>query len=170
MVLKLFSMMFTLGHSHSHSHNDPPSRAAPEDTSSVESSLTTQNSNEKTMLFNRKYSESRSYKSNQSINVSKHELSQTATRRKEVEDLNVRAALIHVIGDLVQSVGVFIASLLIYFKVNLSILIQIYLCEFFIRFRLIVHGNMIGIKKFRVMCRNRTSMVIDHCRFVPLAH
>jgi len=30
--------------------------------------------------------------------------------------LNVRAAFVHVIGDLVQSVGVFIAALFIYFK------------------------------------------------------
>eukprot|EP00794_Sanderia_malayensis_P012305 gene12305-13574_t len=32
------------------------------------------------------------------------------------KDINVRAAAIHVIGDLVQSVGVFVAALLIYFK------------------------------------------------------
>ena len=34
------------------------------------------------------------------------------------KDLNVRAAFIHVLGDLVQSVGVFLAALMIYFKVK----------------------------------------------------
>ena len=33
-------------------------------------------------------------------------------------NLNVRAAFIHVIGDLLQSIGVFIAALTIYFKVS----------------------------------------------------
>jgi len=37
-------------------------------------------------------------------------------RKKLKKDLNVRAAFIHVLGDLVQSVGVFLAALLIYFK------------------------------------------------------
>ena len=39
-------------------------------------------------------------------------------KSKMSKDLNVRAAIIHVLGDLVQSVGVFIAALLIYFKVG----------------------------------------------------
>lgn len=33
-------------------------------------------------------------------------------------NINVRAALIHVLGDIVQSIGVFIAALIIKFKVN----------------------------------------------------
>jgi len=33
-------------------------------------------------------------------------------------NINVKAAFIHVIGDLIQSVGVFIAALIIYFKVS----------------------------------------------------
>ena len=33
------------------------------------------------------------------------------------ENINVRAAFIHVIGDLLQSIGVLIAALLVYFKV-----------------------------------------------------
>lgn len=32
-------------------------------------------------------------------------------------NINVRAAFIHVLGDFIQSVGVFIAALIIYFKV-----------------------------------------------------
>ena len=37
------------------------------------------------------------------------------------ENVNVRAAFIHIVGDLLQSVGVFIAALLIWFKVSTSI-------------------------------------------------
>ena len=33
--------------------------------------------------------------------------------------MNVRAAFIHVLGDFLQSVGVFLAALLIWFKVGL---------------------------------------------------
>lgn len=40
------------------------------------------------------------------------------SKSKIRKDLNVRAAFIHVLGDLVQSVGVFLAALMIYFKVN----------------------------------------------------
>lgn len=35
---------------------------------------------------------------------------------KEAQNLNVRAAYIHVLGDMVQSIGVFLAALVIYFK------------------------------------------------------
>ena len=34
------------------------------------------------------------------------------------ENINVRAAFIHVIGDLVQSIGVFVAALIIYIRVS----------------------------------------------------
>ena len=34
----------------------------------------------------------------------------------EHQNVNVRAALIHVIGDIIQSIGVIIAALIIYFK------------------------------------------------------
>lgn len=34
------------------------------------------------------------------------------------ENINVRAAFIHVLGDFLQSFGVFIAALVIYFKVK----------------------------------------------------
>lgn len=34
------------------------------------------------------------------------------------KNINVRAAFIHVLGDFIQSVGVFIAALIIYFKVS----------------------------------------------------
>ena len=37
-------------------------------------------------------------------------------------NINVRAAFIHVIGDFIQSVGVFTAALLIFFKVEIKVL------------------------------------------------
>ncbi|XP_032669902.1 zinc transporter 2-like isoform X2 [Odontomachus brunneus] len=40
---------------------------------------------------------------------------------KEQRNINVRAAFIHVLGDFIQSIGVFIAALVIYFKPSWSI-------------------------------------------------
>ncbi len=42
---------------------------------------------------------------------------QVVKRKKQTKNLNVRAAIIHVIGDFVQSVGVLCAAVLIHFKV-----------------------------------------------------
>lgn len=39
----------------------------------------------------------------------------------EAENINVRAAYIHVIGDFIQSFGVFVAAILIYYKPEWSI-------------------------------------------------
>ena len=44
----------------------------------------------------------------------------TSTVEHEKENINVRAAFIHVIGDLLQSVGVMIAAFVIYFRVSLN--------------------------------------------------
>ena len=41
-------------------------------------------------------------------------------KKKSVENINVRAAFIHVIGDLIQSIGVVIAGYIIWFKVGLA--------------------------------------------------
>ncbi|VDL43218.1 unnamed protein product [Hymenolepis diminuta] len=46
----------------------------------------------------------------------KEEKEQPPAVEQEKENINVRAAFIHVIGDLLQSVGVMIAALVIYFK------------------------------------------------------
>jgi solute carrier family 30 (zinc transporter), member 2 len=43
----------------------------------------------------------------------------------EAANINLRAAAIHVIGDFIQSIGVLIASLIIYFKVKRTILLRI---------------------------------------------
>lgn len=40
------------------------------------------------------------------------------SKSKIRKDLNVRAAFIHVLEDLVENVGIFLAALMIYFKVN----------------------------------------------------
>jgi Co/Zn/Cd efflux system component len=44
----------------------------------------------------------------------------TDERRHEKTNVNVnvRAAIIHAIGDLIQSIGVFAAAMIIYFKVS----------------------------------------------------
>jgi len=46
------------------------------------------------------------------------------------KNINVRAAFIHVLGDFIQSIGVFVAALVIYFKVQ----------WIFINFLLIIHS------------------------------
>lgn len=60
-----------------------------------------------------------SHKSNRSIENEKINIEDLSHDRKNI---NVRAAFIHVIGDFIQSVGVFVAALAIYFKVHLSML------------------------------------------------
>lgn len=47
-------------------------------------------------------------------------LQQPGSADKSEENINVRAAFIHVIGDFLQSVGVFVAALTIYFKVSID--------------------------------------------------
>lgn len=39
---------------------------------------------------------------------------------KPEENINVRAAFIHVLGDFIQSFGVLVAALIIYYKVGLQ--------------------------------------------------
>lgn len=43
---------------------------------------------------------------------------QTSLHANESENINVRAAIVHVIGDLLQSIGVFISSIIIKFYVS----------------------------------------------------
>lgn len=44
---------------------------------------------------------------------------------EEEENVNVRAAFIHVLGDFLQSIGVFIAALLIWFKVSFVLIVRL---------------------------------------------
>ncbi|CAH3143731.1 unnamed protein product [Pocillopora meandrina] len=62
---------------------------------------------------------------------------------EEEENVNVRAAFIHVLGDFLQSIGVFIAALLIWFKPSWAIADPI--CTFV--FSLIVLGTTLAILK-----------------------
>ena len=59
----------------------------------------------------------------------------------EKENINVKAAFIHVVGDFVQSLGVFTASLMIYFKPEWQIVDPI--CTFI--FSVLVLGTTISI-------------------------
>lgn len=64
-------------------------------------------------------------------------------RSKEQRTLNIKSAFIHIIGDLIQSIGVFIASLVIYFKPEYKIADPI--CTFV--FSVIVLGTTFQIMK-----------------------
>eukprot|EP00111_Clytia_hemisphaerica_P012286 TCONS_00036084-protein len=77
------------GNSHSHSHSSPHADNVENGTPASAGSSTSSGENEE--LIKR-------------------------SKSKLKKDLNVRAAFIHVLGDLVQSVGVFLAALVIYFK------------------------------------------------------
>lgn len=56
-----------------------------------------------------------SHKTNQSPDHDKIDVESVSNDKKNI---NVRAAFIHVVGDFIQSVGVLIAALVIYFKVQ----------------------------------------------------
>ena len=48
-------------------------------------------------------------------------------KRENVENINVRAAFVHVIGDLIQSIGVVIAGYIIWFRVSQIVLHWFYI-------------------------------------------
>ena len=50
--------------------------------------------------------------------VSTNRITRSASLSTEKQNINVRAAFIHVLGDIVQSVGVLIAAYIIKFKVQ----------------------------------------------------
>jgi Co/Zn/Cd efflux system component len=60
-------------------------------------------------------------------------------REQVSRNINVRAAIIHVIGDFVQSVGVLCAAILIYFKVYLKITKRKLIILFFYYFSPIIN-------------------------------
>ncbi|XP_063700181.1 proton-coupled zinc antiporter SLC30A2-like [Culicoides brevitarsis] len=72
------------------------------------------------------------------------QISSTSDAKKApAQNLNVRAAFIHVISDFMQSLGVFIASLVLYFKPEWSLIDPI--CTFV--FSILVLGTTIAIMK-----------------------
>jgi cation diffusion facilitator family transporter len=66
------------------------------------------------------------------------------------ENMNVRAAFIHVVGDFVQSCGVFIAALVIYFKPEWNIIDPI--CTFM--FSVLVLITTLNIMKDALLVSN----------------
>lgn len=56
-----------------------------------------------------------------------HSHSHEYNRKETPENINMRAAIIHVIGDLIQSIGIFIASIIIkqYVSIRLYIVVMI---------------------------------------------
>lgn len=82
-----------------------------------------------------------SHKSNQHIENEKIDEEKDLSRDKK--NINVRAAFIHVLGDFIQSIGVFVAALVIYFKPNWSIVDPI--CTFL--FSLLVILTTVAIIK-----------------------
>ena len=65
----------------------------------------------------------------------------THDAKEQKENINVKAAFIHVVGDFVQSLGVFTAALVIYFKPEWKIVDPI--CTFV--FSILVLGTTISI-------------------------
>lgn len=65
------------------------------------------------------------------------------------QNLNVRAAFIHVVSDFMQSLGVFIASLVLFFKPEWSLIDPI--CTFV--FSILVLGTTIAIMKDALLVR-----------------
>ncbi|XP_035772746.1 zinc transporter 2-like isoform X2 [Anopheles albimanus] len=76
----------------------------------------------------------------------------SSTHSHEEENINVRAAFIHVLSDFVQSLGVFIAALVIYFKPEWNIIDPI--CTFL--FSVLVLGTTIAIMKDAIVNRTPT--------------
>lgn len=72
-----------------------------------------------------------------------HEHGHSHSNSSSSENLNIRAAFIHVISDFVQSCGVFIAALVIYFAPELTIIDPI--CTFI--FSILVLATTINIMK-----------------------
>jgi len=56
--------------------------------------------------------------------VSTNRISRSASLSTEKQNINVRAAFIHVLGDIVQSVGVLIAAYIIKFKVKTHLFLR----------------------------------------------
>jgi cation diffusion facilitator family transporter len=72
-----------------------------------------------------------------------HDEEHAGQMKSPVENINVRAAMIHVISDFVQSCGVFLAALVIYFKPEWNVIDPI--CTFF--FSILVLVTTLSIMK-----------------------
>ena len=62
---------------------------------------------------------SEDYPSTDSLHIDISSVENHDLKKSQEPNINVRAAFIHVIGDLIQSVGILIAAFIIYFKVRI---------------------------------------------------
>lgn len=76
--------------------------------------------------------------------------SSSSNNIKPAQNLNVRAAFIHVVSDFMQSLGVFIASLVLFFKPEWRVIDPI--CTFI--FSILVLGTTIAIMKDALLVSN----------------
>ncbi|KAG5450605.1 Zinc transporter 2 [Clonorchis sinensis] len=106
-------MLLTL-HDHGHGH----SHAAPKETSPLTTLSHTHDSvhTNGTKLDHEKHNHQHGH-----VGEHVHQVSPKLEQESKRQNITVRAALIHVIGDLVQSVGVMIAAMIIYFRPHLKV-------------------------------------------------
>ncbi|TPP56647.1 Zinc transporter [Fasciola gigantica] len=95
-------MVLTLhDHGHGHSHGGGPSDRSP--------------------LKGHSHGGSHEHSHSNGAGDHEHKVDQRTQREAQRQNITVRAALIHVIGDLVQSLGVFVAAMIIFFKPSLKV-------------------------------------------------
>ncbi|XP_055902925.1 proton-coupled zinc antiporter SLC30A2 isoform X2 [Eupeodes corollae] len=94
----------------------PPPTRIPTPGSSTTPSAILHNSENGLILAETNLSTNKKTYSYQNSDGHEHDIGLAAGPTNEVENINVRAALIHVVGDVLQSVGVFLAAVVIYFK------------------------------------------------------
>lgn len=75
------------------------------------------------------------------------------------ENINVRAAFIHVLGDILQSIGVFVAAILIYFYPTWKLVDPI--CTFI--FSVVVLFTTVAILKDTLLVSRRMEVNEKHC-------
>lgn len=86
-------------------------------------------------------------------------------QHEHTENINVRAAFIHVLGDVLQSVGVFIAALLIYFIPSWQLADPI--CTFV--FSIVVLATTITILKDTLLVRLHShTLLYEQHNSIPL--
>ena len=116
-------------HSHSHSHNNNNNNITTSDhahSHSINGKKTNNYKLEHISHSNNNLNNSEIYSANQSDQVQIPIPIENCTEPEIVQsnddssNINLRAAAIHVIGDFIQSVGVLVAALIIYFKVYLT--------------------------------------------------
>lgn len=129
--------------SHSHSHGGEHHLAVISVEQEIEPPALEDNSNQPEDVTNQAPGPSKNTtpaKENKDLKNKKKKNKKSAPPK---ENINVRAAFIHVLGDVIQSIGVFIAALVIYFKPEWAIADPI--CTFF--FSVIVLFTTFSIMK-----------------------